>query len=138
MKIGMYGSPAHILGNKSIEDKKGCLKTVTKEGVKDAFKLYGSIGAVAGAGAAAVKLSPKAASGFSKVISLTKEGAKKVFNPEMLNKVKNSGVYKKLAGLPTWGKAAIAIGAAAASVITPLFLTHSAQKSARIEKSYES
>ena len=137
MKIGMIGSTLHVLTNKNVTDKKGCLKDITKEGLKDAAVLYGTTAAIGGAAAAAVKYSPKASQVANSAISAVKGYAKKVFSADFLGKAKEFYSKTKLAGLPKLAKIGIAAGAAAFSIITPILLTHSAQKSAQIEKSYE-
>ena len=59
MPIGVYGSVAHILTNKKVEDKKGCLKELTKENFKDLAKMIAVPAGVAGAAAGVTAVADK-------------------------------------------------------------------------------
>ena len=41
MQIGMYGSPMHVMTNDKVQDKKGCLKAIGKDALKDTAKIGG-------------------------------------------------------------------------------------------------
>ena len=139
MKIGMVASPAHVMSNKNITDKKACLRDITKQNVKDTLVLAGT---VAGAGTAAVittGVSNKAAGFVKNAISNAGKALSKVNidGKNLKEMVKNSKLYTKFSSLPTPAKAGIMVATAASALIHPLWLVNSVSKGAKIEGNYE-
>ncbi len=139
MKIGMTGSPAHVLTNKKVEDKKACLKEIYKQAGKDVLTLYGVTAGVAGTAALAASKSNKFAGALHTAKNAAGELLSKVsINGENLKEiVKNTSSYKTFNSLPTPAKAAIAFGTAVLAAAPQIFACLSAAKSGYIEGKHE-
>lgn len=147
--VGMHGSIAHILtnGNMTKDAKKAALKEYVNVGLKDTFKLAAGAGAVAGTAAATVKFAPKFNPNFADKLTKMITGVKtsiadklasvSIKGNNLLQMVKESGLYKKFASLPVVGKAAVAAGAVALAIGSLIFSVESAAKSGYIEGKHE-
>ena len=153
--FGVPASVTHIVSNNKIEDKKACVKEITKEGIKDSFVLAGSVATVGGATALATKFSPKfkgllkQGKDFisSKLDNVILKGGKVVANGDgmkviedisLKNKIKDTKIFQKFNSLPAPVKAGIAVATAALAVLAPTIATINAQKTGYIEGQHES
>lgn len=137
MPIGMISSPAHVLTNKKIEDKAGCIKEISKDAFKTGCKYYASGLVAGGAVAAAVKYSPKVAKNAADIGGFAKDVVKTIFSKDAIDAVKNTGIYKSFAGLPPYAKAGIAAAGVALATIGKLVLANGLLRGAEIEGKYE-
>ncbi|MBQ9246307.1 hypothetical protein IJ182_08585 [bacterium] len=139
MPIGLVSSPAHVLTNKKVEDKIGCLTDIAKQNLKDTAKVAGLSAAAAGSAALATAVTPQGAK-FVKTAQKGIEGLirkVKINDKSLMAKIQNSDIYGQFNSLPAPAKAAIAAGVAALAVILPIASLNAAGNAGKIEGNYE-
>ena len=162
MQIGMYGSPMHVMTNDKVQDKKGCLKAIGKDALKDTAKI-GGITLGTAAAASLVTGNSKKVSGrlsFMKqkfatfldqfaikryVILPGREFAADINDTTLgqttyvsLKEVlKDSKFVKKLNSLPTPAKAGLLAGGLAFMIASPIILIANAAKGGATEANFE-
>ena len=162
MQIGMYGSPMHVMTNDKVQDKKGCLKAIGKDALKDTAKI-GGITLGTAAAASLVTGNSKKVSGrlsFMKqkfatfldqfaikryVILPGREFAADINDTTLgqttyvsLKEVlKDSKFVKKLNSLPTPAKAGLLAGGLAFMIASPIILIANAAKGGATEAKFE-
>ncbi len=139
MEIGMVSSPAHVLTNKEVKDKKGCLKEIYKQALKDQLVLTGTVAGAGVAAGLATKFSTKAADLAKKAISKTGKMLSKVSidGNNLKETVKSSGLYKNFSALPAPVKAGIMAATAVLAAVLPVWAANSAAKTGKVEGNFE-
>lgn len=162
MQIGMYGSPMHVMTNDKVQDKKGCLKAIGKDALKDTAKI-GGITLGTAAAASLVTGNSKKVSGLLSVMKLKfatfldtfaikryvilpgREFAADINDTTLgqttyvsLKEVlKDSKFVKKLNSLPTPAKAGLLAGGLAFMIASPIILIANAAKGGATEAKFE-
>lgn len=162
MQIGMYGSPMHVMTNDKVQDKKGCLKAIGKDALKDTAKI-GGITLGTAAAASLVTGNSKKVSGLLSVMKLKfatfldtfaikryvelpgREFAAAINDTTLgqttyvsLKEVlKDSEFVKKLNSLPTPAKAGLLAGGLAFMIASPIILIANAAKGGATEAKFE-
>ena len=162
MQIGMYGSPMHVMTNDKVQDKKGCLKAIGKDALKDTAKI-GGITLGTAAAASLVTGNSKKVSGRLSVMKqnfatfLDQFAIKRYvilpgrefaadINDTTLGQttyvslkevLKDSKFVKKLNSLPTPAKAGLLAGGLAFMIASPIILIANAAKGGATEAKFE-
>lgn len=139
--IGIYGTTPHVLTNRNIDtrNKVHCFAEQTKESVKDAKTIVKTATAAAGATAIITGCSINA----QNFLHGLKHGTGKLLSSFHVDEtnlkeiIKNTNTYEKLNALPTPAKAAIAVGVATLSIVSPLIGLSNFAKNAAIEAKHE-
>ena len=149
MQIGMYGSPMHVMTNDKVQDKKGCLKAIGKDALKDTAKI-GGITLGTAAAASLVTGNSKKVSGLLSSMKQNFAGVLDNFSVKQFVKLaedsvadtvsesqtyvslkevlKDSKFIKKLNSLPTPAKAGLLAGGLAFMIASPIILIANAAK----------
>ena len=158
MQIGMYGSPMHVMTNDKVQDKKGCLKAIGKDALKDTAKI-GGITLGTAAAASLVTGNSKKVSGLLSVMKQKFAGVLDNFSVKQFVKpakdsvadtvsdsqtyvslkevLKDSKFIKKLNSLPTPAKAGLLAGGLAFMIASPIILIANAAKGGATEAKFE-
>lgn len=158
MQIGMYGSPMHVMTNEKVQDKKGCLKAIGKDALKDTAKI-GGITLGTAAAASLVTGNSKKVSGLLSSMKQNFAGVLDNFSVKQFVKLaedsvadtvsesqtyvslkevlKDSKFIKKLNSLPTPAKAGLLAGGLAFMIASPIILIANAAKGGATEAKFE-
>lgn len=158
MQIGMYGSPMHVMTNDKVQDKKGCLKAIGKDALKDTAKI-GGITLGTAAAASLVTGNSKKVSGLLSSMKQNFAGVLDNFSVKQFVKLaedsvadtvsdsqtyvslkevlKDSKFIKKLNSLPTPAKAGLLAGGLAFMIASPIILIANAAKGGATEAKFE-
>ena len=158
MQIGMYGSPMHVITNDKVQDKKGCLKAIGKDALKDTAKI-GGITLGTAAAASLVTGNSKKVSGLLSSMKQNFAGVLDNFSVKQFVKLaedsvadtvsesqtyvslkevlKDSKFIKKLNSLPTPAKAGLLAGGLAFMIASPIILIANAAKGGATEAKFE-
>ena len=161
MQIGMYGSPMHVMTNDKVQDKKGCLKAIGKDALKDTAKI-GGITLGTAAAASLVTGNSKKVSGLLSVMKQNfatfldqfaikryvilpgREFAADINDTigqttyvSLKEVLKDSKFVKKLNSLPTPAKAGLLAGGLAFMIASPIILIANAAKGGATEAKFE-
>lgn len=145
--IGIYGSPIHVLTNKKVEDKKGCLNAQIKSSAKDSLKataaVAGTAGAAAGVTALINKVNPSALNWVRDIYrgvsdtykDFLKQAAEQLHAEEAMKPVQK--LISKFDKIPAAGKVAIAVGVVASALVGSIHCANQLGKLGGIESKYE-
>ena len=158
MQIGMYGSPMHVMTNDKVQDKKGCLKAIGKDALKNKEKI-GGITLGTAAAASLVTGNSKKVSGLLSSMKQNFAGVLDNFSVKQFVKLaedsvadtvsesqtyvslkevlKDSKFIKKLNSLPTPAKAGLLAGGLAFMIASPIILIANAAKGGATEAKFE-
>ena len=158
MQIGMYGSHMHVITNDKVQDKKGCLKAIGKDALKDTAKI-GGITLGTAAAASLVTGNSKKVSGLLSSMKQNFAGVLDNFSVKQFVKLaedsvadtvsesqtyvslkevlKDSKFIKKLNSLPTPAKAGLLAGGLAFMIASPIILIANAAKGGATEAKFE-
>ena len=158
MQIGMDGSPMHVMTNDKVQDKKGCLKAIGKDALKDTAKI-GGITLGTAAAASLVTGNSKKVSGLLSSMKQNFAGVLDNFSVKQFVKsaedsvadtvsesqtyvslkevLKDSKFIKKLNSLPTPAKAGLLAGGLAVMIASPIILIANAAKGGATEAKFE-
>ena len=158
MQIGMYGTPMHVMTNDKVQDKKGCLKAIGKDALKDTAKI-GGITLGTAAAASLVTGNSKKVSGLLSSMKQNFAGVLDNFSVKQFVKLaedsvadtvsesqtyvslkevlKDSIFIKKLNSLPHPAKAGLLAGRLAFMIASPIILIANAAKGGATEAKFE-